>query len=597
MNNIKGSIIRSIKGGLKAIDNYPLVIIGAGLFTLVTMIRIQLDVDKDSMRYLLDCIQMSLASGVAFGLTLTAFMNRRFEDSKAYINYGLNLVVYLLTFVLLFFLSKSDLSVYRSLQVTEISISRLFTWILICMIAYIYYSKKNSLGQSLFVFQKSFVIALIYGSVLMGGTSGVAGAVKALLYNDMSEKVFMHLSALVSFVAFSIFVGGLVDLKLDKGDPEVARIEKKPKFFEMLLIYVLIPILLSLTMVLILWIGKAVFLGDWPPFSTVMGIVTGYVIGGIWLYLMVLVHDEKLVHIYKRLYPILAIIILTFGLWAFIKHMSDSGFRGEEYFFSIVWLISILSMVIIVIKKDLSQNFIPWLVVIGLFVSVMPFIGYHVLPVRFEVSRLEETLNAYGMIRDDKIVISNQVPDEDDKISITKSVLYLAYTRDTSLPEWFDRELDDATFFEETFGFKMTWKDYEVYDRTHIYLNLTNSAQVISGYDYAVYWDHRTTTFYGSLGRYEISFDYDDETDIPRLKILLNNELVIDEDMKSYFSEVRKDYLNKGRDGQATAEDMSYMIQSESFDVLIVFRYLSISEGADYDYYGELEVIYIDEHK
>ncbi len=47
----------------------------------------------------------------------------------------------------------------------------------------------------------------------MAGTSSIAGAIEALLYNDMSEKVYMYISAVVGFLTFILFIGYFPDFR------------------------------------------------------------------------------------------------------------------------------------------------------------------------------------------------------------------------------------------------------------------------------------------------------------------------------------------------------------------------------------------------
>ncbi len=584
--NLRTSIIRSITGAVKAVERYPLVIMGAILFTLVTMVRVQMDLEGDSLIYLFDCLQMSLASAISYSLISTAII-KSLKKNMLYVHIS-TVIVWVIFFVTLFAFSRPSTDAYTRLRVTDIATARVFIWIGICFIGYIVFSKKGSFSRSLFVFLKSLAIAILYGAVLMSGTSGVAGAVQALLYNDMSEKVYMHLSAIVGFVSFTIFIGNCPSLDLEATSIERLEIEKKPRVIELLFTYVLIPIILSLTLVLMLWVGKAVVLGDWPPFRTVMGIVTSYSIGGILLYLMVLESKSKLADTYKKLYPLLSLVILLFGLWAFIKHLTNEGFRGQEYFFTLVLSVSTIMMIVILVKKHTSQEVIPFLVMTAMVISVLPIMGHHSLPVKMEVNRLESILVEEGFLKENQLIPIDDVS-EDIKVSITESIGYLAYSKDIDLPEWFDRDLRNHDTFKDTFGFEMTWPKREFGNSTYVYLSLASTAHSIKNYDYAIYLDYDKASIKGDLGVYDFEWIYDE---IPRLKIYLDDKLVLDKDMDEYFKILGS---NERYDRRGTLEEMSYQIKEENLEIMIVFQNVSLRMDENKDYYAEIKVIYMSE--
>jgi len=82
--------------------------------------------------------------------------------------------------------------------------------ILVSLLAFVilsaYPPDQSDFARAFFMTHKAFFIALIYGLVIMGGTSGVAGAIKALIYRDLSAKVFMHIATLSGVLAFTLLL-------------------------------------------------------------------------------------------------------------------------------------------------------------------------------------------------------------------------------------------------------------------------------------------------------------------------------------------------------------------------------------------------------
>ncbi|MCH4889610.1 DUF4153 domain-containing protein [Acidaminobacter sp. JC074] len=581
--SLKTSVKKSLRGAIEAVDIYPLVIIGAAIFTLTTMVRIQMDIERDTTAFLFDCIQMSLACMISYSLFSTALFKKL--NKSILMSHVSSLSVLLVAFLALFMFSRPTSDAYTRMRVTDIATARIFIWISACFLAYIVFSARKSFSISFFVFLKALAIAFIYGSVLMSGTTGVAGAVQGLLYNDMSEKVYMHLSALVLFTSFTIFIGSFPSLDLEGHDPIRLTFEKKPNFIKILFTNIMIPIIGALTLVLLLWIGKAL-LGDWPNFNTVMGIVISYAIFGIFLYLMVLPGQDKIGDMYKKLFPFASILILLFGVYAFTRHISQEAFRGQEYYFILVILTSLVIMILMLVKKDKSQNVIPFLVMFSMVVSVLPMIGYHQLPVNLEVDRLASVLEDQGILVDGEIIGNSSIGD-DLKGEITESVDYLVYSRDADLPEWLSRDLKEQDYFEDTFGFERTWHKREFND-DYVYLHLRPSSHSIEGYDYAVYLEHSKASFMGEKGWYDLQWINDSPSGI---KIYLDDRLILEDYLEDYF--IALDQVGSKEGGKI--EDLSYKLESDEIDILMVFQYASFRRDDDDSNYAEVKVIYIKE--
>ena len=263
MKTFLNSISQVFKGSVKAFRTFPAAIGCALAFALVTMIRIQLDwPQQEPYNFLFNCLHWSFAFGAVFGLASTTAVQSRINTKKSFIAANLlAALVTALTFLLLYLLGKADPTLYGSRYntISVISEVRVGVGILISLLAFIvlagYPKDKSDFSSSLFMTHKAFFIALIYGLVILGGTSGVARAVQALLYNDMSSKVYMYIDTLAGFIAFTIFVGYFPDFRKGTDDEHREIAQRQPRFIEVLFGYILVPIVLALTVVLLIWAG------------------------------------------------------------------------------------------------------------------------------------------------------------------------------------------------------------------------------------------------------------------------------------------------------------------------------------------------------
>jgi len=332
MDNFKSAISGVFKRAAEAFQNYPAAMGNALLFAIVSIVKIHMDWEvQQEYSILLNSLQWAMAVGAVWSLTAITGANSRYNTRKAFT--GANLFGFsatLVTFILLFLFGESGLDrEYRYLS--SIAQSRTSVAIAIGIVVFVYLAsfprEESDFSRAFLMTHKAFFVASLYGIVLMMGTSGVAGAIQALLYNDMSNKVFQYIGVIVGFMTFSIFIGYFPDFRKDVQDPRRQELQEQPKFVQVMLGYILVPILLALTLVLLLWTVRTVLSGVESSFVRLSGIAASYALGGIWLHIMVTRQDTGLVNFFKRVYPFTALVILAFEAWALIVQLRDTGLQ------------------------------------------------------------------------------------------------------------------------------------------------------------------------------------------------------------------------------------------------------------------------------
>ena len=321
--------------------------------------------------------------------------------------------------------------------------------------------EQSDFSRSLFMTQKAFFIALIYGGVIMAGTSAVAGAFEALIYNDMSSKVYQYIATIVFFLAFTIFVGYFPDFRKGAVDEKREIAQKQPRFVEILFEYIMVPIMLALTAVLLVWAGRSIITGEETSFIQLSSIATSFAVVGIWLHVMVTSRESGLAKFYLRFYPVAALLILAFEAWALAEQVSRYGLKVTSYSFALLWIIAVAAAVLLLAMKAKSHTIIALITCALAVFSVLPVLGYQALPVASQVSRLEKLLVSQGMLQDDKLIPAASEPDKAVRENITDAVNYLATSRDAKLPAWFDTSLVNSDTFREKLGFEQTWPEPE----------------------------------------------------------------------------------------------------------------------------------------
>jgi hypothetical protein len=619
MSTIRESITKSLQRAFLTFQTFPVVLASALGFTLVTLVRIWMDwAQQQPYNFLFNCLHLAFSMSAVFGLAAIAMVQERYNEKKMFLAANLaGAIVGLVAFLLLTFFGAaepriSDLLVQR---VSTLAAARISVAIFISFIGFIYFAgkskDKSDFARSLFMTQKAILIAALYGGVMMAGASGITGSIQALLYRNMSSKVYMVLAALIGFVAFAIFVGYFPDFRKNSQDTQREVAQKQPRFIEVLFEFIMVPILLILTTVLLSWAVKTIITGDWPTFSRLFGIVSSYSIGGIWLAIMIAKKETDIARLYHRIYPIALLVILVFGLWALILQLNVEGLRSQEYYFALLLLAASTSGVLLIMKKEGAHAKIAALICIMAVVSVSPWIGGHILPARIQLSRLQTVLVNEGMLVDNQLIPAGLEPSEEVRIAITEGVNLLAYEDHVKLPEWFDKDLSKRDVFESKMGFEQTWKsvedDYPIPDpgAMGVYLTMPSASIDISEYDWAIYLKRdyegpsRIQTVEGKTGTYRVEWIMAERNSLPSIKIWMDDELILEENLKAFMDETAEAVGSRPGGYEAkTFEEMSLIMETPEISVLMVFNNMNIYANPRediIDYNLDLNVLYLKE--
>lgn len=615
MNAFTKSVSQVFKGAIRSFQAYPTAMGSALAFAIVAMVRIQMDwPEQEAYSFLFNCLHFSLALGAIFSLTAVTAVKSKINDTKSFVVANLiGVAVIVMAFLLLYFFGGTDpsLGMMRIVRLTTIAEARIITAIFVSLLIFIvlagYPKEQSDFARSFFMTHKSFIIALIYGGVMYSGGAGVAGAVQALLYRGMSDKVYMYIGTIAGFLAYAIFIGYFPDFSKGNIDKKREIAQNQPRFIEVLLEYIMAPLALALTVVLLLWSGKTIFTGEEVPFMRLSSIAAGFATIGLWLHIMVTHGKSGVAVFYRKVFPFTAIIILIFEAWALFIQINRWGIKTAEYSFAIIWILTMAAAILLIVIKDRSHIIITALVC-GLAVfSVLPIMGYHALPVSAQIDRLEKLLISEGMFENGQIVHGASIPDKPVKEAITDVVDYLAYSEGAKLPAWFDSHLNEGDVFKKTFGFEQTWPDFDSdghpSDYLGTYLSLPSGAIDISGYQWAINMQDNKGTLpivmEGEKGTYKINWVTAPGRDIPSLRIELNNKTIYDRDMNQYLDRILSKYPpGEVQPSYVSFEDMSYSIDIPEIKMLLVFGNVSVNVDTGtsrIDYWLEPKTLYIAE--
>lgn len=606
MNEFKENLQKVIKQAIRSFYNFPGSIFSAIIVAIIAFIRIGMTYDlAQSYRLLFDSIQLAFVFGAALAMTLVGLKQTQVMKTSKNNSNLIGLLGGLVAFLLLYFFGGAS-NEQGIKYLTDISIARISAGIFINILMYMYTISKhkniNSFQNAFFIGHKAFIISAIYGFVLMVGVSGVLGAFQNLVYREMSNDLYQYVGVIIAFLTFTIFLGyfPIFDEKESKEDLEK---ELQPRFIIVLLDYILVPIIIALTIVLFIWSARVLTKGVDVSFDQLSAIATSYVLVGIWLHIMVANHDSGIANFYKKAYPFSAILILLFEARALVVQLLESSLKTTEYSFILLWVFAAGSVFFLILFKERPYRKIALLASIVSLIAVLPYIGYHKLPLQIQINRLEAILIEEEILVNNEIVKTDQDLDKEEKVNITDAVDFISYNREGEKPEWFIKDLNNETVFNNTFGFKKTY-DYEDYPGSAKYYstNVVLATQVIDISDYKLSVsignakDKSSTYFEKDGENYEMTWD-SMEKGIPKIVVKNDDRIIIEENLEGFLKKIEKEYPPTDfRDVDAPIEDMSLEIVKEEIELLLIFNSITIysdSKEDRKDYYLDLNSIFI----
>jgi len=617
MNAFTRLISRVLKYVAMAFQSFPATIACALAFTIVTIIRIQLDwPQQEPYNFLFNCLHWSFAMGAIFSLAAITAAQSRFNQKKAFLLANLlGGVAVVITFLALYFFGGThlDLNISRFAVVSTLAATRVSMAMGVSLLIFIvlaaYPKDQSDFSQSFFMTHRAFFTALVYGAVIMGGASGVAGAFQGLIYNAMSSKVYMYIGTIAGLMAFTIFVGYFPDFRNGVIDERRVVIQKQPRFVEVLLGNIIIPIVLALTVVLLIWAGKTILSGMVSSFMQLSSIATAYAIVGIWLYVMITHYETGLAKFYRRIYPIAALVILAFEAWALFSQLAKTGLKVAEYSFILVWILAAAAAILLLILKSKAYTKIVLIACALAIFSVLPLVGYHALPITAQVNRLETLLVSQGMLKGEVLIPAATEPKLAVRESITDAVNFLAYAQDAKLPIWFDKKLAESEVFKAKLGFEQTWPKTEPIlgnmGNMGTSLYLPPEAIDINGYRWAVNLQsdygkgQEYVTIDGDKGSYHVYWTLNSDSNIPTLKITLDDNVILENDINDYIDQIAAKYPpGQSQAYQANLKDMSLKLETPEVSVMLVFNNIDINfdpQGDTINYWLNINSFYMNE--
>lgn len=470
-----------LQGLSDSILRYPVTV--AFLIAAATMIAIQIGDSKELVNNILAC-----AVGAIACATAQAAYERFFTGLlPRIILFVAGCVIAILHYLIIRQISALSIEIPIRSIVAIFALFITFIWIAVTR-------SKYTFNESFMAAFKSLFQSLFYSAVIFGGCSAIIAAID-LLITPINSDAYAHTANIVFVLFAPIFFLSLIPIYPGKNDTNIdpttieARrevIEKRsfcPKFFEILLSYIVIPLASVYTVILLIYIILNIGGKFWTD-NLLEPMLVSYTIVVIVVTILISRLENKFAVLFRRIFPKVLIPIALFQTASSLLIMADTGITFSRYFVILYGIFAICSGVVLSVVPVRKNGIIAIILIILSFISITPPTDAFTVSRTSQINTLERILMENDMLSDNSVTPNGTISEE-DKTAITSTLNDLsrmeALDKISWLPENFNI-YDDSEFYT-TFGFHQ----YEIPDQTSSYIYVTLNAATpipIDGSDY-----------------------------------------------------------------------------------------------------------------
>ena len=469
----------------------------------------------------------------------------------------------------------------------------------ILLIAFIWIpSIKSKIGfsESFMAVFKGFFTVAFYSAVMFLGISLILMAVDMLLTN-VDGKVYRHFLNIIAFIYAPLHFLSLIPVYPavymnesdetgggeENADQKLMKAIEPSKFLEGLISYIIIPVTVIFTLILLLYIVLNIT-GDFWRDNLMEPLLVSYSITVITVYLLACVIKSKIAAFFRIIFPKVLIPVVLFQTISSVLKIGDLGITAGRYYVILFGIFSTVSAVIFSIRPYHKTNVIaPILIVLSL-ISVIPPTDAFSVSRKNQTGRLAAVLEKNDMLKDGKIIPNGNISKEDKEI-IVSTVQYLNrmnYTKDID----FLKDYSRTSNFERVFGFAQYGSDYKEPVVLRLYLPKGTPLN-ISGYEYIL-----DAEFYGE-GQpltYEVAFGDNNEFNLVHDRNDGIGDLVLTDSQKNELiryslSDIFESFNDRDESiGEISAGEATFITENDKAVLCIVVKSINyeIWDGGSY---------------
>lgn len=333
---------------------------------------------------------------------------------------------------------------------------------------------------------RAFIISNIYSFIVFIGISGIIFALNSLFKFNFGSSVYLRV-AIFSFILFNVvtFFSDFPKVRDSFTD------YKYPKAFRILLVYIITPIVIIYTAILLAYFVKILVLWQIPNNLIVNLVIWFASFSIVYLFFLSRVETVTFINKFKIVFPFTLFPLLGMMFFAIYLRIKEYGMTENRYIVIAVGLWIFLSLIYYIFYRDNSNITIPIFLSVIILITGLGPASATSLSIRSQNARFEKLLRDNKMIAGEEIKPNINI-ESDAKSQIVDIVSYMVRTdrvdKLSYMPKDFKLSEDS---FTKLFGFSniIESKNYLGYSYTD---NLPTDSEIgfdidIEGYKHLIY--------------------------------------------------------------------------------------------------------------
>lgn len=590
-------IREKLSGLVEALARYPFTV--AFLVAAAAVNALAIQMDEDYTRYLL-----TFLVGAFLGFALQAGWERFFDRrTDRIVAMAVGVVLTLGYFVIVRQYTSTTMETWIRTAVALFALLIAYIWVPTI-------KSETTFNSSFMATFKAFFNSLLFSGVLFTGVTLIITAIDLLLFR-VSDKSYLHTLNIVGMLFAPIYFLSLIPIYPGVSDKnrtteQLAHNREKvdhsclcPRFLEILISYIIIPLLTVYTVILVIYIARNIT-GDFWTDNRLEPMLVGFAIVVILIYILTSNLENKLAEWFRKIFPKVLVPIVLFQIVASVLRIQDTGITHGRYYVILFGIFATVSGVLMCFMPVRKNGIIAALLIGFSVFSIIPPVDAFTISRANQVGRLTDILVRNEML-ENNIISPNSSLSETDKKIISDTVNYLAMMEYTKEISFLGIDFNLYEDFYDTFGFYRY--EENPYGQDSVYLSLNQQSPIdISAYQTFVMANVYTQdekmepvicNFDSNGKSYTLSREKNSEAGVLVLTEATGQELmrINMKEVFDYFDtsqggnyQISKDFLN--------AEEAIYTRENDRAVLSLVAAFLAIEKsGEETRYNGDFYVL------
>jgi hypothetical protein len=354
--------------------------------------------------------------------------------------------------------------------------------------------------RSRYGFDESFTAAFkalfqsaFFSGILFLGVAAIIAAVDRLItpvdsdaYAYTADIVFIMIAPLIVLSLLPAYPGKtLLKGGAEEDGKQTARIEKRigsPKFLEVLLSWIVIPLAAVFTVILLVYIALNIGGRFWTN-NLLEPMLISYSVTVIVVTLLVSRYENRPAMLFRTIFPKVLVPVALFQVAASLLTLRDAGVTYGRYFVIMYGVFAVFSGVALSLLPARKSGAVALALLILSAVALIPPLDAFTLSRNSQIAAMEAVLSSNGMLSGNTVKPKETIPDA-GRSRISGAVRYLADMGELGRVAWLPSGFNgyDDTQFYRVFGFHMVEQAQPQYPYISVYY--APSALIpINGYD------------------------------------------------------------------------------------------------------------------